>query len=203
VKAPSLPQRLAVRLKDPVETAAITLTVVPADLRSLGASFPNGDFEQGRVGWHVSDGGMTTISSQHHATGKHSLRITDNDSKNGSSARSLPTPVTGPGRYVLKGKYLNLSGRGLALYIRPLDHEGNVLGADTASYRRAIGSLGDGVASTSWQAFEFPFDVPTASDAVFLWVHSISTARVDGCLDDLEIVRVEAGSAKLQTTETE
>jgi hypothetical protein len=119
---------------------------------------------------------------------------------NGSSARSLPIPVTGPGRYVLKGKYLNLSGRGLALYIRPLDHEGNVLGADTSNYRRAIGSLGDGVASTSWQAFEFPFDVPTASDAVFLWVHSISIARVDGCLDDLEIVRVEADPAKSQTT---
>ena len=130
-------------------------------------------------------------------------RITDNDSKNGSSARSLPIPVTAPGRYVLKGKYLNLSGRGLALYIRPLDHEGNVLGADTSNYRRAIGSLGDGVGSTSWQAFAFPFDVPAASEAVFLWIHSISTARVDGCLDDIEIVRDEAGSAKSQNTETE
>jgi hypothetical protein len=200
VKAPSLPQRLAVRLKEPVEKAAITLTFAPADLRSLGGAFPNGGFEQGSVAWQISDGGMTSISSQHHATGKYSLRITDNDSKNGSSARSLPIPVTAPGRYVLKGKYLNLSGRGLALYIRPLDHEGNVLGADTFNYRRAIGSLGDGVASTSWQAFEFPFHVPTASDAVFLWVHSISTARVDGCLDDLEIVRVEADPAKSQTT---
>lgn len=67
----------------------------------------------------------------------------------------------------------------------------------------AIGSLGDGVASTTWQTFEFPFDVPAASEAVFLWIHSISTARVDGCLDNIEIVRVGTGPAKSQTTETE
>jgi len=145
---------------------------------------PNGGFERGLDKWQVPDGeGMTAVSEEQAASGKHSLKVVDNDLYRGSDATGPRVPVSGLGAYELRGKALPVSGSGLGLYVHVLDREGKLIGSGD-EHRRAAPS------SPAGQWVPWKLLVYTPKDAAFLqlWVHSYSAARATAYLDDLSFV---------------
>ncbi|MCC6356371.1 MAG: heparinase II/III family protein [Verrucomicrobiae bacterium] len=185
VRTRSLPQRIAIRLTQPVTRASVTVKLSPLPRSALGPQPSNGDFEQGSAGWQLDDR-ISSITGEFRASGKRSLRITDNSKKEGSAAYSPPASLAGAGRHEIRGKYLNISGKGIGVYVRFLDGEDRPV--ETEKDRHPIGVLGDGQPSKAWSPFAFPFDPPEGADAACVWIHSISSAIVDGCIDDIQIV---------------
>ncbi|HPA18302.1 MAG TPA: heparinase II/III family protein [Verrucomicrobiae bacterium] len=181
----NLPQRIAVRFTQPVTQATITITLSPLPRSALGPQPANGDFEQASSGWQL-DGKMSTITEAFKASGKRSLRITDTSKKDGSSASSPPALLSNPGRHEVRGHYLNLSGKGIGVYVRYLDEQDHPI--KTESDRHPIGVLGDGQPTQAWKPFAFAFVPPKGTDAATVWLHSISSATVDGCIDDIQVV---------------
>lgn len=184
VRTRNLPQRIAIRLTEPIERGSISVRLSPLPRSALGPQPINGDFEQGVSGWRL-DGEISSIDERFKASGKRSLRITDNSGKAGSAVSSSPAVLV-KGRHEVRGKYLNLSGRGIGIYVRYLDARDRPV--QTERDRHPIGVLGDGKPATEWVPFAFPFDPPADADAACVWIHSISSAIVDGCIDDIQII---------------
>jgi len=181
----NLPRRIAIRLRQPVTRATVTITLSPLPRAELGPQPSNGDFEQGSVGWRL-DETMSTITN---TSGKSALHILDNSRTLGSSASSAPALLAESGRHEIRGRYLNRAGKGIGIYVRFLDQEDRTIKTDHDA--RPIGVLGDGQHAQSWQPFAFAFDPPQGADAVTVWIHSMSSAIVDGYIDDIQIVRPE------------
>lgn len=184
VKTRNLPQRIAIALTQPVTQASVSVKLSPLPRSALGAQPTNGDFEQGSAGWQLDDR-ISAITEEFKASGKRSLRITDTSRKDGSSAHSPPALLIAPGRHEVRGKYINISGKGIGVYVRFLDAEDRPIATD--GDRHPIGLLGDGRPSKEWTPFAFAFDPPQGTDAAYVWIHSMSSAIVDGCIDDVQI----------------
>lgn len=181
----NLPRRIAIRLTQPVTRATVTVTLSPLTRSQLGPQPANGDFEQGSVGWQLDDK-MSAITN---TAGNSALHILDNSKALGSSASSAPALLGEPGRHEIRGRYLNRSGKGIGIYVRFLDQEDRAIKTDHDA--RPVGVLGDGPPSQSWRPFAFAFHPPQGADAVMVWIHSISSAIVDGYIDDIQVVRAE------------
>lgn len=192
VKTRNLPQRIAIRLEHPATDASITVTLTPLPRETLPPGPANGDFEQGAAGWRLDDR-LSVITDAYAASGKRSLRITDASKKDGSAASSGPAVLAKPGRHEVRGNYLNLSGKGIGIYIRFLDAEDNPIPTD--DHAQPIGVLGDGQPPNEWRPFAFAFDPPNGADAAYVWIHSMSSAIVDACIDDIQIIPAPTATA--------
>lgn len=146
----------------------------------VGLSIPNGGFEEQLSGWNISESeGMSTLSAEQAASGKYSLKILDNSTKDGSNVTATPVSVNGTGAFELRGKYYPVSGSGLGIYVRILDKDGN----RSSHHLRGLGGK-----DRKWRSFAVP--IYTTDEAAFLelWIHSYSNAIVEAYLDDFTFV---------------
>ena len=146
-------------------------------------SIPNGGFEQGLEGWQIPDDeGISTISTEKAASGRYSLKIMDESSASGSNVTAKRVSISGSGVFEIRGQYFPVSGSGLGIYVRIFDKDGEVVGSGNSHVRGLGGS------DKRWKLFTGT--IYTSEEAAFLelWIHSYSSARVEGYLDDLEFV---------------
>ncbi len=180
--------RLGINLNNPVASATVTLKITPVNLASDStALLRNGGFEAGSWGWSLPAGSFGSISTEQAASGKASLKLSDNNPNTGSNIVSARIPIpAGGGWYVVKGKVYHASGKGIGLYVRYLDTQSKVLNAsDTNGNMAPVGSLtGD---EGKWVPFSYRFQVPADATFLQLWLHSFNGALVEAYLDDLEV----------------
>lgn len=186
VHAKTQPTRIGFKLKKPVKSAKFAMTIIPVETGKSGTVLENGNFELKDFAWEVPGGGMGEISDKQAFTGKYSLKITDQSKEKGSDISSVDIPVKTAGKYVLKGKYYPVSGKGLGMYIKCYDNEGKMLNEQNEKgHISPVGSLGG--SAKKWQDFSFSFIAPKGTKLMELWIHSFSSAKVEGYLDALKI----------------
>jgi len=204
VHHPSKPMRVAVRLQEPVEKARVAMSVRPVDVTDLLESsglLINGGFERNGRGWRINDRGMSSIVTEPVRSGQYALRIADDQADCGSDVVGLRVPAQAGMQYVLKGWIYPISGgakdmqgdatdyKGLGMYVRYLNEDGEILNERTGLGYNSLGSLGGN--EKEWKPFALPFATPAGTTHIQVWIHSYNAARVEAVLDDLEIV--EAG----------
>ncbi|MFQ5809119.1 MAG: hypothetical protein ACE5JM_05825, partial [Armatimonadota bacterium] len=188
-EARAQPTRLGINLKSPVTRAAITVRITPMTFEGQeGKRVRNGDFENGTWGWRIAKGGMGALSTEQASSGRHSLKVTDTSTTQGSNINSGRMPVAGAGSYELRGQYFPVSGDGVGMYVKYLDDGGRVINQDERGWVNTTGSLGG--AERKWKPFAFGFEAPEETAFLQIWIHSFNGAVVEGYLDDLEIVDV-------------
>jgi Heparinase II/III-like protein. len=187
------PTRLGINLTEPVAEATVTLKITPLTNPGGGggsALLRNGGFEVDSWAWEMPKNSMGAVSTEQAASGKASLKITDDDPNAGSNVTSARIPIpSGGGKYALRGKvYHTSAGRGIGMYVRYLDADRKPLTTrDARGNEAALGTLqGD---SGKWAPFAFPFAAPPETRFLQVWIHSFNAARVQAYLDDLEIAR--------------
>ena len=143
----------------------------------------NGGFEEGLDGWRIpGDEEISALSTEQAASGVYSLKVRDKSSTQGSNVTATRVPIDGAGVFELRGKYFPVSGSGLGIYVRVLDKDGKVIGSGNSHVRGLGGS------DKRWGSFAAT--IYTDQEAAFLelWIHSYSSAEVEGYLDDLAFV---------------
>ena len=184
VRENTLPTRIGFKLKTPVKSAKFIFTITPAKAEKTGNLLKNGDFRHKSFAWEIPVPGMGGISKERSFEGRYSLKISDNSSCDGSNISSAKISIQNPGEYRLIGKYFPLSGKGLGIYMKYYDANGKMLNTTSkCGYIRPIGSLGG--ASKQWEEFNFNFTIPKGTRHAVLWIHSYTTALVEGYLDDI------------------
>lgn len=184
--APVKPTRIGIRLAEPIHRAKVTVLITPLPPGDEG-TLRNGGFEEDTLGWRIPEDGLGSLSQEQAASGRWSLKITDRRKDAGSDIASARIRA-GAGRYEVRGKYFGVSGDGIGIYIRFLDAQGNLLNpVDERGFIAPVGSLGG--SERRWRPFAFPFEAPEGTVHLQVWIHSYTTALVEGYLDDLEIVR--------------
>ena len=98
--------------------ALLSLLIIPAlALRAQNTALPvaNSGFENGLAGWTIKDAdkGISSLSTEQAASGKTSLKIVDDDDKNGSDVTASRVPISGAGLWTLRGQVFPISGSGL------------------------------------------------------------------------------------------
>ena len=185
------PTRIAIRLTQPVEAATVRLTMAALEpIRGEGGKLlRNGGFEDGLKSWKNRND-IASLSDEQAASGKHSLKIVDQNPKDGSNVFAARITVNGKGKYELRGKYYGVSGKGIGLYMNYRDAYGEGLNRDHRGWWvNVVGTLGG--SEKQWKEFRFPFTTHPDTATIELWIHSASAAIVEGYIDDLEIVPVE------------
>ncbi|MEA3403491.1 MAG: heparinase II/III family protein [Armatimonadota bacterium] len=185
------PTRIAIRLTEPVRSATVTAIITP--IEDLGGEeegmLANGGFEHGSWAWSIPDDGIAQVSEEMAASGKRSLRITDESEEAGSSVTSARMPVDAPGSYVLSGQVYHVSGEGIGLYVRIYDEDGAMLNPrDERGYIDPVGSLSG--EPGRWESFEYEFEIPENAAAMDLWIHSYNAAVVEAYVDELKIAPI-------------
>ena len=108
----------------------------------------NGGFEEKLEGWTIPENeGISTLSTEQAASGKYSLKVADDDSRNGSDVRARRVPISGAGVFEIRGKYFPVSGSGLGIYVRVLDKDGELVRAGDSHIRGLGGS------DKKWRSF--------------------------------------------------
>jgi len=187
VRTKSLPTRIGIKLKEPVKSAKFAIKITPAKIKKDDSLLKNGNFKYIGFGWDTPRSGMGKVSKTQAVEGKWSLKITDKSKKQGSNISSAKIPVSKAGKYVLKGKYFPVSGKGLGMYIKAYNADGKMLNQqDHRGYIAPVGDLKG--KSKKWEDFSFPFNVPKGTKYLVLWIHSYSGAQVEGYLDAMSIV---------------
>lgn len=151
----------------------------------------NGGFEQGAAGWKI--GGtppLATVSQERAATGRYSLKISDDSDKDGSDVTSGSVPLKGPGYYTLRGKAFPVSGSGLGIYLRLLDRNGRKLSGNEVLRSAPVGPVG------GWGPVTLEIEAPATAAFAQVWIHSYGSARVTAYLDDFQFVKAMPQLAK-------
>jgi len=194
VTAPAKPLRIGIDLKQPVKHAVIeaVITPMPAPATSGNVVPRNGGFEEGSWAWSLGHNGMGSVSSEQAAGGQASLKVVDRSTTDGSDISSARMRIARPGRFELRGKVFPVSGSGLGIYVRYLDEAGNLLNMP----RNARGWIDPvtvlGGADRRWKRFKAAFEAPPGTMYLQVWIHSMTSARVEAYLDELEIAPAPA-----------
>ena len=181
-----LPTRIAIRIEEPVAKARVAVTFEPAKIKGLDPGpglVPNGGFEAGERGWDVGRNDMGKVTSDQAASGKMSLHVRDTDPGQSSNINSPFFPLKPKTKYIVRGKYYPVSGKGMGFFIRQYDE-----------HRRFLQEMcpgQEGGETKQWKEFAYPFE--TREDTAWgkVQVHAMIKAVVEGYVDDLEVV--EAG----------
>ena len=191
VRSNAPPVRIGIELTRPVTAATVTTVITPVE--PGGPLLRNGAFEEGSWAWRIPKDGMGSLSNDHAASGRTSLRILDSSKTHGSNIHSARVPVEGVRAFELRGKVLPISGDGVGVYVKYLDKDNRLLN-ETTSELGAIPSLMSlGGSSRQWEPFAVRCQAPEGTAYLRVWIHSYSTAVVEAYLDDLEIVPLDAG----------
>ena len=191
LRGKSYPTRLGIELSQPVSSAVVTVTVRPLIVPGEQAGgLRNAGFEHRSWGWNVPSPDMGSVTEERAASGKRSLKITDDSKTQGSSITSARVDARGGRAFELRGKVFPESGsKGLGLYVRFLDSRGTMLNKTSAKgHISPVGSVGG--ATRRWESFAFPFEAPQGTAHMQLWIHSYTGARVTAYLDDLVLAPV-------------
>ena len=144
---------------------------------------PNGSFENGYEHWSSPEmSRMSAITDEKAHTGRHSLRIVDESTKDGSAFTSEPIAVEGNGMLRLSGWYCPIFGKGCGLYLRQVDGEGKGVVEGNDSH---IFSLGG--SQGEWLPFSVSVPLRKGTVRVVLNFHSYSNAKVKLYIDDLQM----------------
>ncbi|MDD2598975.1 MAG: heparinase II/III family protein [Kiritimatiellae bacterium] len=188
VGARTKPERIAIRMSEPVKEAAIKVMVKPdntSNNHKNGRLF-NGDFKLKNLGWMISDN-MSRIQNEIALVGDFALRVTDTEKDSGSNVTSSRIPMQPGERLKLTGKHYALSGSGLALYLIFYDADGIRLNeSDKRGNIQSVTVLKAGQPQ-SWEDFSYEFTPPPQTEFARIWIHSINALIVDAVIDDLKI----------------
>ncbi|MFP4250470.1 MAG: right-handed parallel beta-helix repeat-containing protein [Armatimonadota bacterium] len=168
------------------------LAVIAGTCHAQEALLPltNPFFEDGLEGWEItSNPDWISISDEQAARGTRSLKIVDDSAEQSARIYASPVAVEGPAIYLVRGKYFPVSGSGLGVYHDFLDAEGNILNDE-----RHIRGLGG--AEQEWLDFEFRLFAPREAEALRIYFHSYSHARVTAYIDDLQIAEMDAAAMR-------
>ncbi|NUQ01223.1 MAG: heparinase II/III family protein, partial [Armatimonadetes bacterium] len=187
VHMPNKPTRIGIDLNEAVSEARIVATITAVAPETGGPMLRNGGFEDQTLGWELPANSQGSITEEQAASGRYSLKITDDTTTAGSNVSSVRVRLPAAGPYLLRGKVRFVSGDGLGLYIRYWSAEGESLNpGDARGNIPAIGTLSG--APGSWKSFELPFTPPAGTARIQLWIHSFNASQVTAYLDDLEVV---------------
>ncbi|MHC4250818.1 MAG: hypothetical protein ACYS9X_16960 [Planctomycetota bacterium] len=191
VRTPSPPVRIGIDLAEPATRVKLALLIEPTEVPDTGGGLVrNGGFELGEWGWSIARDGMSSISTERAASGRHSLRTDDSRKDAGSSVTSARAPVERGGEFEVRGKVFPVSGDGLGVYVRALGADGRRLEEtlDERGWERATLSLGG--SDRRWKPFAKRFTVPERTRFLQVWIHSYTNAQVEAYLDDIALERV-------------
>lgn len=182
-RASGNPTRVAIALREPCKEARVSVRIEPIDIPGLEpgpGGVPNGGFEAGELGWQMGYNNFGRVSDEQAASGRYSLHVKDTDATKSSNINSPFFALKPRTRYVVRGKYYGVSGKGMGIFIRQYDDA-----------RRYLGEMcpgQEGGDDRTWRAFAFPFE--TREDAAWgkVQVHAMIAAVVEGYVDDLEVV---------------
>lgn len=170
-----------------VTSIIIALTLFALLIRSVFAHteviglVPNGDFEAGTTGWNLGTS-IASISAERAISGKYALKISDFDTKSGSDVLMARLPIQ-KGAYVVRGKIFPVSGKGIGLYVRVFDQEGNLVGPNQDAAQVTLPSSSTG----QWKPFDFAWVALDGAASVEFWIHSYNDAKVEAYIDDIAI----------------
>lgn len=186
--APIKPTRLGIAFTQPVTTATVEVSIKPADLPDTGSGLlKNGGFEYGAFYWDIPSDGFAEISAEKAAEGTNSLKIMDATTTNGSNVTSMPMAVQGEKEYTLSGQAFVVSGKGIGMYMKYYNDQGEQLNSNDGKGNIApVGSIEAGRAK--WEPFSYRFKTPAGTTKMTIWIHTYSAAQVEAYLDDLRVV---------------
>lgn len=186
LRAKDLPTRLGIKLDKSVNNAFIKIVFTPFEIKNENF-LTNGDFELKSFGWEIPKDGMSTIDEKTFYSGKYSLKVEDNDEKKGSNVSSvkIELPI---GDYQLKGKVFILTGKGLGIYLRFFDKEGNLLNQKDEK-GNITAQLTLDKDSSSWKDFSVDFKIVPECKFTTLWIHSFNASLITAFLDELKIIK--------------
>ena len=180
-------QKTIARITQLLAFAALLCSVAPDARAAKGTPIPipNGGFEQQLQGWTISEKlKISSLSTEKAATGKYSLKVLDQDNKEGSGVRSPMVAIPGAGEYELQGMLYAVSGGGMGMYIHLFDKDKKRIDPDKIIQRGLGGS------DRKWKPFRMRIPVYNPEAAyIQLWIHSYSHATVEAYLDDLTFAR--------------
>jgi len=182
------PTRIAIRFREPVQEASVTVTVTPDHIRADGktAALFNGGFELADMGWQIDDK-LTTLSSEFAASGRSALRIRDDSETDGSNIISSRVAVRAGAPMTLSGKHYTISGQGVGVYVRYYNQANQMLNEVSAGGNMKALLVLQPAAFNTWESFSAPFTPPPETAYIRLWIHSINGALVDAVLDDIDV----------------
>lgn len=155
-----------------------------------GIVFAAGQFSSGfeggtpPSGWTLTDGGISSVSTERFHSGAASLKVVDPDARAGSEARSQALPVeSGDVCVVSLWGYLESGdAAGLGVYLAYSDAEGKRMERESeASMHRSSFVAGE------WTRMYFTAKVPQGAAQVCLRLHTFSTAVITCYVDDVEL----------------
>lgn len=181
------PTRLALAFTAPVTTATVEVTVAPGELPGAGTGLlKNGGFEFETFYWDIPTDGLAEISTQQAAEGTHSLKLIDNTASNGTNISSARLPATGDKAYTLSGQLFTVSGKGIGLYLKCYNDEGELLNTSDGKGNLTPAGSPEGPAG-KWEPFAYRFQTPPGTTYMTVWIHSYNAAQVEAYLDDLKV----------------
>jgi peptidoglycan/xylan/chitin deacetylase (PgdA/CDA1 family) len=143
---------------------------------------PNPGFEDGTTAWQVGEGD-SLVTAEAARTGKMGLRIINDGTKaKGSNATSPTFPVT-------EGQQINLSfwarsdAKGAGIYLMFLSEQGRMVQAPKGTPTAMNLKFDD----MQWHQYTLTTSAPAGAQAVKIWAHTWSTAKVTVDMDDFEL----------------
>ena len=162
----------------------ISLNIAPLLSSTHGNSLQNGGFEFGLDLWLVNET-MSVASPDAAKDGKLGLRVTDQDSSEGSSVYSRSFPIEA-GMTATLTFDARADKKFLAVYLWPMDANGKII--------RDENFHGDGLAKAvlqasapQWQSYSVEQVMPTGTEAVKIWIHSWSAATGVADIDNVTL----------------
>jgi len=186
------PNRMAIRLTQPVSEASVKVTIRPHVFEDTGgeaALVKNGDFRLGTFGWQLD--AMCAVVDDPLGGGFQALKVTDESTTAGSNASSARFRLEGGRSYELRGR-VHGPGQtnGLGVYVRLYNAAGEQvkpMGDDgPQTVYTTVGQTGD-----AWEAFSYRFTTPTDCVTANLWLHSFNGATVTCYVTDLAVAAVD------------
>ncbi|AHF90149.1 polysaccharide deacetylase [Opitutaceae bacterium TAV5] len=185
-----------------------SLLLLPAFALAVAASFAaaaeeapipaNPGFEEGLHAWRPNET-MSQVVPEAAFSGKLGLRVTDNDTINGSSLFSSRYPVQ-PGQQLTLTFQARADADFLAVYFWPTNDAGRPV-RDPAirgdGLPKVFVKKGDG----GWKPYTLTATLPEGAAAVSIWVHSWSGSTGVADFDDFNIEGIPPGTAPLDTPE--
>lgn len=156
---------------------------------------PNPGFEDGAKQWTIGDN-MSRIVPEAAHSGQQGLRVTDEDTANGSSVMSARLPVT-PGREVTLTFWARTKSSFSAVYLWFATADGKLIKDETRKAGGGLPACGVGKTDGEWHEYSMKATAPEGAAAVAVWVHSYSAATGTADFDDFALSGLADGVTPL------
>lgn len=167
-------------------------------LRAADTAPANPGFEDGLSGWLARDT-MSQTAPEAAQSGKLGLRITDDDTTNGSSLFSSAYPAAA-GQTITVTFKARADKKFLAVYLWPVNEAGRAV-KDPAVRGDGLHSVAIQPSNGAWRDYSLSATLPEGTTAVSVWLHSWSSSTGVADFDDFSFTGLPEGSAPLQSPE--